>query len=153
MHDFDPEEENEELKDPKDLPIYQKGRDIFDLAAAIADLIDDDEPMQSQVKGFLLEDAALLSVKVAGAEAADLYDLRMENAAIIRKAARELGTHCTSLQMFGFKETHYLRLIREALEEYRMLFVEWVKTFDPWNYAFDRWGLFNPPGVTEDSDL
>ena len=43
----------------------------------------------------MLNDAALLTVKVAGAEAAGLYDLKMENAAIIRKAARDLM--CSSI--------------------------------------------------------
>ena len=33
------------------------------------------------------------------------------------------------------------------LDEYRLLFIEWVKAFDPWDYQIDRWGLFNPPGV------
>jgi hypothetical protein len=40
----------------------------------------------------MLSDAMLLTVKVAGAEAGGLYDIRMEAAAIIRKAARDL-TH------------------------------------------------------------
>jgi hypothetical protein len=26
--------------------------------------------------------------------------------------------------------------------------VDWVAGFDQWNYLIDRWGLFNPPGVT-----
>jgi len=33
------------------------------------------------------------------------------------------------------------------IEEYRLLFIDWVSKFDPWNYITDRWGLFNPPGV------
>ncbi len=40
----------------------------------------------------MLSDVAQLTVKVAGAEAAGLYDLRMENEAIIRKAAHDLIT-------------------------------------------------------------
>jgi len=34
------------------------------------------------------------------------------------------------------------------IEEYRLLFIDWVSKFDKWNYIIDRWGLFNPPGVT-----
>ncbi|GHA28182.1 hypothetical protein GCM10007103_07180 [Salinimicrobium marinum] len=34
-----------------------------------------------------------------------------------------------------------------------MLFAEWVKTFDQWDYILDRWGLFNPLGINiEDPD-
>lgn len=27
------------------------------------------------------------------------------------------------------------------------LFIDWVASFDVWNYIKDDWGLFNPPGV------
>lgn len=146
MHEEDPDNFS-----PEQLPVFKKGKEIFELTSKITDLItDDDDRMLCNYKGFMLEDAAMLTVKVAGAEAADLYDIRMENAAIIRKAARDLLTHCSGLEMFGFKETQYLHLIREAIEEYRLLFIEWVKGFDPWNYTVDRWGLFNPPGISAD---
>ena len=71
----------------------------------------------------------------------------MEASAIVRKAARDLIVHCRGLEIFGFKETQYLDLIRNAVEEYRLLFIDWVNSFDQWDYFIDRWGLFNPPGV------
>lgn len=143
-------EEDDETGNPEDLPLFLKGREIYSLISEIVDLIPEDDEILASYKEFMLEDAAMLSVKVAGAEAADLYDMRMESAALIRKAARDLLTHCRGLELFGFKETHYLHLIREAVEEYRLLFIEWVKSFDQWNYIIDRWGLFNPPGVEAD---
>lgn len=135
---------------PRQMPIFRKGREIYELTVKIADLIPEEDHRLSGSKAFMLEDAAMLSVKVAGAEGGDLYDIRMECATLIRKAARDLQNHCNTLTMFGFEHIHYLHLIRDALEEYRLLFVEWVKTFDAWNYAVDRWGLFNPPGVQPD---
>ena len=135
----------------RQLPIYRKGQEIFEITAKIIDLIPEGDEILSHIKGLMMEDAALLTVKVSGAEAGDLYDIRMENAAIIRKAARDLSTHCTTLELYGFTETQYLILIREALEAYKFLFREWVQGFDPWNYILDDWGLFNPPGVTPDS--
>lgn len=129
------------------MPIYLKGMELYDLTHQICELIPEDDDRLQTYKRFMLEDASMLSVKVAGAEGADLYDIRMENAAIIRKAARDLLTHCRGLESFGFKEINYLDLIREGIEEYRLLFIEWVAGFDQWNYMIDRWGLFNPPGV------
>lgn len=138
---------------PEQMPLFLKGKEIFALTSKIVDLIPEEEEMLTAFKQFMLEDASLLCVKVAGAEAADLYDLRMECAAIIRKAARDLQAHCSGLELYGFKETHYLHLIRDAIEEYRLLFIEWVKSFDTWYYVVDRWGLFNPPGIdAQDSD-
>ena len=46
--------------------------------------------------------------------------------------------------------SEYLDLLRNEVEEFRVLFAEWVKTFDQWNYIIDRWGLFNPPGINYD---
>lgn len=144
------EDDDDEIRRPDRLPIYKKAMEIYDLTSKIVDLIpDDDEHLQS-IKGFMLEDASIMAAKIAGAEGGDLYDIRMECAAIIRKAARDLRTHCTGLEMFDFKETEYLDLVREEIEQFRLLFVEWVASFDKWNYIIDRWGLFNPPGVNYD---
>lgn len=131
----------------KQLPIFLKGREIAELVEAILELADkDNEPLQS-ICGMMYADAHNLCVKVAGAEAAELYDLRMENAAIIRKSARDLVVQTHGLSMFGFPNPEYFVLLREAVEEYRLLFIDWVAGFDRWNYVIDRWGLFNPPGV------
>jgi len=46
-----------------------------------------------EIKKFMIEDASKLAVKVAGAQGAGIYDLKMEAAAIIRKAARNLYVH------------------------------------------------------------
>ena len=67
-----------------------KGKEILEMVTKITDLIPDDDEYLSEIKGCMLSDTALLTVKVAGAEAAELYDLKMENAAIVRKAARDL---------------------------------------------------------------
>ena len=76
-----------------------------------------------------------------------IYDIRMECAAILRKAARDLKISNHSLEMFGFEEVEYFDIVRDLIEEYRLLFIDWVAGFDKWNYITDRWGLFNPPGV------
>ena len=89
-----------------------------------------------------------LTVKIAGAHNIDLYDMKMEAATIIRKSARDLILHQHSLRDFGFKETEYFNIIRELVEEYRLLFIDWVASFNQWDYIIDKWGLFNPPGVS-----
>ncbi len=139
-------EDDDEIN-PSTLPIYKKGREIYDLVRKICELIPDDNGPLNSIKPLLIEDAAMLSVKVAGATGADLYDIQMECATIIRKAARDLKVQSHSLEMFGFKEVHYYEMVRELIEEYRLLFIDWVASFDQWNYIVDDWGLFNPPGI------
>ncbi|MBV6647525.1 MAG: hypothetical protein KI790_18850 [Cyclobacteriaceae bacterium] len=149
------DEEEEDGLNLHDMPIHQKGMEIYDLTSKIVALIPDGDEGLDIYKRLMTEDALLLSTKVAGAEGMGLYDMKMECAAIIRKAARDLLVHCRGLEMSDFHEVQYLDLIREEIEQYRLLFIEWISTFDPWDYEIDRWGLFNPPGVgpfDEDSD-
>jgi hypothetical protein len=140
-------EDEDDIAKPEKLPIYRKGKEIFDIVSKIADLIPENDEYLNEVKGCMLSDAAQLTVKVAGAEAAGLYDIKMENAAIIRKAARNLMIQQHSLDAFGFEHVGYYQMVRDLIEEYRLLFIDWVAGFDNWDYIIDRWGLFNPPGV------
>jgi hypothetical protein len=143
MHD---DEDDDEMK-LEDLPIYKKGKEIFDVVNEIGKLIPEEDKHLQMIKAFMIEDAAQLVVKVSGAQRMCLYDLKMESAAIIRKAARDLVVQHNALEMFGFKDAHYFDIVRDLVEEYRLLFIDWVASFDPWDYVIDRWGLFNPPGV------
>jgi hypothetical protein len=140
-------EDDDDIIKPENLPIYLKGKEIFDMVNKIAALIPENDEYLNEVKSCMLSNAALLTVKVAGAEAAELYDLKMENAAIIRKAARDLLVQQHSLDMFGFEYVDYYQIVRDLIEEYRLLFIDWVAGFDKWDYIIDRWGLFNPPGI------
>ena len=134
----------------KNLPIYKKAEEIFQLTdALIKTLPSDDEFLQETTVKFMLEDAMIIPVKISGAEAVDLYDLKMENAAIIRKAARELYVRAGSLRYEeNVENKEYIELLRNEIEAFRFLFIDWVAEFDEWNYIIDRWGLFNPPGVS-----
>ncbi|MGB5983442.1 MAG: hypothetical protein WBG46_14975 [Nonlabens sp.] len=159
--DYDPEAERKRIES---LPVYIKAREILDLVNRMLEgLTSDDlkdsefedekdfkEIMFKQNSEYLLSNAMTIPVKIAGAEGAGLYDLRMENAAIIRKAARELITDARGLQMNGFADVEYLDLLRTEVENLRVLFAEWIKTFDKEDYIIDRWNVFNPPGVNYD---
>ncbi len=132
---------------PENLPIFLKGKEILDVVLNICELFPEDNAHLQYIKEELIADAALLSAKVRGAEAAELYDLKMEAATIIRKAAKDLMVQNHSLEMFGFKHSDYYNIVRDLIEEYRLLFIDWVAGFDKWNYVIDRWGLFNPPSI------
>lgn len=131
----------------QNLAIFKKGREILDVVREITALFPEENEILNEIKAFMISDAAQLTVKVAGAEHGDLYDIKMEAATIIRKAAHDLMIQQHSLKMHGFQDVEYYKIIRNLIEEYRLLFIEWVAGFDKWNYVIDRWGLFNPPGV------
>lgn len=147
---------NEEFNKISQLPIYQKAVEILKVVKEITDLIPHNDKMLQMIKDQMLSDAFTLAPKIVNAETCQLYDLKMENAAIIRKAARELSLQIHSLAAFEFEQVEYYQIVRDLVEEFRLLFIEWVATFDPKKYLVDRWGLFNPPGVgpyDEDPDI
>ena len=146
---FDEDEDYYDNKtNVRDLPLFQKGEEIQDVVRLLAELMPEDNEHLQFVKGEMLYNARLLTVKISGAEAVELYDLKMEAATIIRKAANDLKIMNHSLKDFGFENVEYFQIVRNLIEEYRILFIDWVGKFDKWNYIIDRWGLFNPPGVT-----
>lgn len=134
----------------RESPLYKKSQQILKSTHALIQIIPgENEFLQETCARFMMEDAMMISAKISGAEAVDLYDLKMENAAIIRKCARELYVRAGSLRFEEeIKDKEYIELLRTEIEEFRLLFIDWVASFDPWNYVIDRWGLFNPPGVS-----
>lgn len=137
------------FEDTQKMPLYIKAEQIFRLTEGIVHIVPaDNDFLQETTVRFMIENALIIPVKIVGAEAGDLYDLRMENAAIIRKAARELYVQAGSLRFEeNITDKDYIRLLRNEIDEFRLLFIDWVAGFDEWNYIKDNWGLFNPPGV------
>ncbi len=148
------------MKKWEKLPVFKKAMEIQKLVDHIVESVektdidfehDIEAEMLKNNISYMRENSLIIPAKIAGVADEDmLFDIKMENAAIIRKSARELITDARGIQMHGFKDVEYLDLLRNEIEEFRILFAEWVKTFDCWNYIIDRWGLFNPPGVNYD---
>jgi hypothetical protein len=141
-----------EFKNPIAKALFDKGGEIIELVHEITDLIPEEDEMLKHTAAFMREDAYMLQVKVSGAEGGKLYDIKMECAAIIRKAGRDLYVQKHNLEMFDFEYVSYMDLLRDKLDEYKAIFIQWVETFDPKVAIKDDWGLFNPPGVDLDDD-
>lgn len=138
------------MKIPREenLPIYKKAEHIFQLVESLVSILPEDNDYLNDTKHFMTSDAMLICAKIMGAEGGDLYSIRMQNAALIRKAAMDLYVQVGGLRMFdNFKDKNYIPLIRKEIEEFRLLFIEWVASFDTSNYIWDEWELFNPKGA------
>ena len=93
------------------------------------------------LKDMMLGDATIIPAKISGAEAGDLYILRMENAAIIRKAANDVFIQCSSFRMMGVAKDDELDAVRNEIDIFREYFKEWVGSFEKDEFE-DEWGLF-----------
>ncbi|WP_353145283.1 hypothetical protein [Chryseobacterium sp.] len=132
------------------LPIYKKAEEIYETLQIITALFPEDNDYLQHLKYHLLEDIMVIQAKISGAEAVKLYDIKMENAAIIRKAARDIMISGNHLELLGFSDAAYYKIIRNQIEDFRILFIDWIATFNPKHYIVDNWGLFNPPGISPD---
>lgn len=140
--DFDPEEERRRLESK---PVFQKAEEIRELAQRIIDTMDKNDPESAIQSSLMLEDSLIIPAKIAGAEAMDDYILKMENAVIIKIHARSLLTRTSSLKYLELVDEEYLQLLRDEIEAFRLLFKEWVATFDiDSEKEGDGWGLFVP---------
>ena len=138
-------------------PIIKKSKEIQQLIMSLVTLIEgSDLPDAREVDLDLLEDdlfnmkaltAEILSNVMIGSSSNYPYDMRMESAVLIKKACLTLLTYAYSIEDMGLKDIDYLDLIYEEIEAFRMLFVEWIKTFELWKYDEDDWGLFHPEGI------
>lgn len=146
--DFEENEEDDESEfDPKahrdqiySHPLMKKALEIVSLTHALVGSLD--EARKELYGGMMMEDATVMSAKFAAAEGVNDFILKMENATIMKVHARHLNAMTYQLAM---EETHaeeHLNLLREAIEEFKVLFVAWVKNFDTSDRRDDGWGLF-----------
>jgi hypothetical protein len=102
-------------------------------------------PVSQQYVNHLIEnmlgDGMIIPAKISGAESGDMYMLRMENAAIIRKTANDIYLQCASLKMMGVIDAQAVDAVRREIELFRDLFKEWIAGFERDEFE-DEWGLF-----------
>ncbi len=126
--------------------LYNKWREVLGLVRAFADnltseLDDESETHEQMTKRFIYENGMIIGPKLFGAATTDLYILQMENASIIRTNAKQLMEQVGFAVLMGFAEESYKEVISEAMNEFRLLFKNWVSTFEKDDFE-DEWGLF-----------
>ena len=122
-------------------PLMLKAKEIFDLSRHIYESIDAEKD-ELNIREQLLADASILAPKFAGAEGGGDYILKMENAVIMKIHARNLLAFTSGLQMEEVCPEEYLHLLRNEIENFRRLFLDWIKGFDNSDLYDDGWGLF-----------
>jgi len=132
------------IEEFKDLPVFKKAHEILEITMAIIDAIDPEEDTFN-MRDLMMENAITMTSKIAGAEGGDLYSLRMESAVLIKLAACELKTQTNMLRMDNLTDSEYIQLLRDEVDNFKPLFIEWVKGFDPNDDINDGWLYIMPP--------
>lgn len=92
-------------------------------------------------KAMILGDGYQVATKIHSSEAGELYVLKMENAAIIRKNAQFISSSMLFLIEEKIIEEQYGMAVRNEIDKFRTLFKTWIATFTKDEFE-DEWGLF-----------
>jgi four helix bundle protein len=125
----------------RQLPIFKKALEIAETTRALVESFPEGKD-QYRLREQMMENAQQLAAKIAGAEGAGFYRIRMEHAVLIKLAACELQAQTSLCKMENMTRPDYLELLRADIDSFRRLFVQWVDGFDPLNNLADGWGLF-----------
>lgn len=139
------------------IPIYKKAKEIQTLVKSLIELVRDSElPNADDLDLELIKDklsemeenAFEIPTLISEAAVSTMpYDFRMENAVFIKSSALELLEDALYIEEMGLKDIDYLDLLYDEVEALRLLFIEWIKTFELWKYEGEDWGLFSPEGI------
>ena len=132
--------------------LYNKSIDILNLSSGICDLLDDAEDGKL-TQQLMMENAIRIPAKIRGGMAVDdIYSLVMENAVIIKVNVSELKAQLWACEQLNGIEKKYVDVLKEEIEIFKSLFINWVKCFDRNNDLPDDWWLFNDPDNFKEED-
>lgn len=137
--------------------IYKKAIDIQNLVKLLTDFIrESDFPKADDFNLELIteklsemeENAQEIPILISDASMPDRpYDFRMENAVFVKSAALELIEYLLCIEELGLKDIDYFEILYDEIEALRVLFIDWIKSFELWKYGGEDWGLFSPEGI------
>jgi hypothetical protein len=154
-HDMgdDGDEKSENWKPVKQYgkALYRKSIDILNLARTIGDMLPEDEDADS-TRHLILQNAYLVPAKIKGAMVMEYYSLMMENAVIIKVNICQLREQLWACKEFHGLEQQYIDVLRNEIDDFRKIFINWITSFDKKNDLPDEWHLFNDPSAFSDDE-
>ena len=121
--------------------LYGQWREVFNLVAAFAENLPDEEDERISTKSMIYENLYVIAPKILSASGDTLYQIKMENAALIRFNCRQMWEQIAFAALTGNADPEHKEVIEEALTRFKELFRQWVSTFKRDEYE-DDWGLF-----------
>ena len=128
------------MENYRDLEVFKCGEEIVDLTRALIASFDEEKD-QFEMGQMMLENAYTITAKIANAEGGDLYGHRIDNATLIKLAAKELLAQCSLSRKLRLTDPAYLQLLIDELSHFRMHFLEWVASFNKENDVVDDWSF------------
>ena len=126
--------------------LYEQWREVFQLVMAFTDTLpeikeEEEEPMLPDTRQFIFENAFIIAPKILSASGDTPYEIKMENAALIRFNCRQMMEQIGYAVLVGIGDKSHKNVIEDALKEFKLRFRHWVSLFEKDEYE-DEWGLF-----------
>ncbi|WP_300596208.1 hypothetical protein [Niabella sp.] len=149
MNDDDFFEEASEARKPfyrLQQQLAKKARELLNLVMSLEASFEIEEPERHHPVYRMMEHISVASAKLGGAKVLyDVYHALMENAVLVKVNMTELKAQLFAAREFYKGDKEYLDVIKDEVEAFRLLFIQWVKTFDKHSDYPDDWHLFNNP--------
>lgn len=134
------------------LPVFRKSEELVELAEAIASSLKESVKTEF-LAAEIMTNAYIIQAKIAGAEGGSLYSLRMQNAVLIKLAAQDMFNAVSTASMVKIGEEDYVDLMRDKVEEFRLVFVDWIRGFDKSYDIPDNWAIRFDTSTAEQEKL
>lgn len=105
---------------------------LIELINAISEFIDEENHAYRTIN-HICEDARIMAAKMPSGTI-DSNTLKMKNAANTRQCSMNIHVFCHGLESFAQVERQYTNSTRETINEIRIFFQNWIKTFDSSEY-------------------
>jgi len=138
----------------QELPIYKKAEEIYKLVQSMTSFVEDypfkieydfdREMVDDSIRSMNEKSFEIRMLIQQTCHEHRQYHEAMENAMVIKYYVNEVVCDVNRLENTGLKESEFVDLFHEALEEFRVLFKEWITTFPKFRYyKYDTdWGLY-----------
>ncbi|MBC7829295.1 MAG: hypothetical protein H7122_16220 [Chitinophagaceae bacterium] len=123
--------------------LYNKAKEIYKLTRSLTDLFPEAEQAE-YIKSVLIGNASIIPAKIIGAQRG-FYSMQMEKAVIVKMNIVELRNTLWMCLAENWCDESYVEMVRAEIEQFRLLFIDWIKSFDKTNDFADEWHLFNDP--------
>ena len=100
-----------------------------------------DSTIENQYKKVLKIASFEMSNKLVVAENSPYYNEKIKNSILVKIAAKKLLNQLDGMEVIGIINLEYSSLIREEIEGFRIMFLEWIKSFDRKTFLKDGWDV------------
>lgn len=121
--------------------LYNQWREVFVLVMAFAESLPEEEDEMLSTKSMIYQNAYVVAPKIMSACGDTLYQIKMENAVLIRFNCRQMWEQIAFAALTGSADDDHKKVIEDAIGRFKELFRQWIATFRRDEYE-DEWGLF-----------